>query len=373
MKKLLLLLLISGLLLCSACWDMKEINQLAIVDMIAIDRDKEGMYHSYYQVLNPPSLEARRTGPAKAAVYTYSVSAPTMGKMLDKTGSVMSRNLYTSHLQCYVVSERMAREGLFKMVNYLENYKERRTNVYAIVSEDPVSEVIQTFTLLDRVPGRNIRLLLDWHARRYGINKLPTRIMDIVEGIPFSRPTIVPIVQHTGDDSASLSDRLEDIDASKQSLAFSGGAVFIRAKMVGKVSSEIKNTYYVLNGYATRKQETFEVNGQTVDVGMNVVRLKRKWETKDRLQIRADVTLGIINNEQDARLSIPNIAQMETEFNRAYQKKCEEFLDYARKKEWDLLGIGDTAQGRNRWKDVQVEFAIHSKLTTLGNTITPYE
>lgn len=367
------LIVISILLFCSGCWDMKEINQLAIVDMIAIDRDEKGMFNAYYQILNPPSIEARRTGPTKAAVYTFAVSAPTMGSMLEKTGSVMSRNLYTSHLQCYVVSERMARAGLLKMANYLENYKERRTNVYAIVSEDPVSKVINTFTLLDRVPGRNIRLLLDWHARRLGINKLPTRMNDLVEGIPFSRPTIIPIIQYKGDDSASLSDRLEDINATKQSLTFIGGAVFIRAKMVGKVNEEIKNTYYVLNGYATRKQESFKVNGQTVDAAINVIQIKRKWVTKDRLQIQVDGRIGIINNEQDAALTLQNIAMVEQAFNRTYKRKCEQFVTFAKQKNWDMLGIGDTHQGRNRWKDIEVEFEVHSKLTTLGNTITPYE
>ncbi|MBB3153803.1 Ger(x)C family germination protein [Paenibacillus endophyticus] len=352
---------------------MKEINQLAIVDMIAIDRDEKGMFIAYYQILNPPSIEARRSGPSRAAVYTYEVSAPTMGNMLEKTGAVMSRNLYTSHLQCYVVSERMARAGLLKMANYLENYKERRTNVYAIVSEDPVSKVINTFTLLDRVPGRNIRLLLDWHARRLGINKLPTRMNDLVEGIPFSRPTIMPIIQYKGNGSASLADRLEDINATKQSITFNGGAVFIKAKMVGKVSDEIKNTYYVLNGYATRKQETFKVNGETVDIALNDIQIKRKWITKDRLQIRVDGNIGIINNEQGVKLTLQNIEKMELEFNRTYKKKCEQFVSFAKQKNWDMLGIGDTDHGRKRWKDIQVEFEVHSKLTTLGNTITPYE
>lgn len=352
---------------------MKEINQLAIVDMIAIDRGEDGLFHAYYQILNPPSIEARRTGPSKAAVYTFDIAALSMGRTLEQTGAVMSRNLYTSHLQCYVVSERTAREGLFSMVNYLENYKERRTNVYAIVSEDPVSKVISTFTLLDRVPGRNIRLLLDGHARRFGINKLPTRFKDIVSGIPFSRPTIMPIIQYVGDGSASQSDRLEDIDATKQSLKINGGAIFIKAKMVGKINNDTKNMYYVLNGYASRKQEMYKANGEEVAVELSKIHVKRKWVTKDRLRIQLNTKMGIINNEQKEKLTVRNIKEMEQEFNRSYEKKCEEFVSFARQKNWDLLGIGDTDQGRDRWQDVQVEFEIHSKITHLGNTITPYE
>ncbi|MCM3628306.1 hypothetical protein M3194_13115 [Paenibacillus glycanilyticus] len=370
-KKLTFILLM--LTLCSGCWDMKEINQLAIVDMIAVDRDDNGMFHAYYQVLNPPSIEARRSGPTKAAVYTFEVKSPSMGRMFEHTGAVMSRNLYTSHLQCYVISERTAKAGLLKMINYLENYKERRTNVYAVVSEDPVSQIINTFTLIDRVPGRNIRLLMDWHARRFGINKLPTRIKDIVEGVPFSRPTIIPMVQYIGEGSASVSDRLEDINATKQNLKLTGGAVFIQAKMVGKVNDEIKNGYYVLNGYATRKQESFKVNGETVDVGVNDIKIKRTWETKDTLRIRMDSKLGIINNEQSRKLTVQNIGEMEQAFNSTYKEKCDELVKFSLEKNWDLLGIGDMKQGRNRWKDIKVKFEIHSTLNHIGNTITPYE
>lgn len=370
-KKITIILLL--LVLCSGCWDMKEINQLAIVDMIAVDRDDDGMFHAYYQILNPPSIEARRSGPSKAAVYTFDVKSTTMGRLMEQTGTVMSRNLYTSHLQCYVISERTARAGLLRMINYLENYKERRTNVYTIVSEDPVSEVISTFTLLDRVPGRNIRLLMDWHARKFGINKLPTRMKDIVEGVPFSRPTILPIVQYSGGGSASVSDRLEDINATKQSLKINGGAVFIKAKMVGKVNDEIKNTYYVLNGYASRKPETFKVKGETVDIEITGIRIKRTWESKDVLRIRMDAHMGIINNEQRQKLTVQNIEEMEQAFNRTYKEKCEEFFSFSVQKNWDMLGIGDMKQGRNRWRDIRVKFEIHSKLNHIGNTITPYE
>lgn len=71
--------------------------------------------------------------------------------------------------------------------------------------------------------------------------------------------------------------------------------------MVGKISDEIKTNYYVLNGYATRKQESFKVNGETIAVEIRDIQIKRKWLTKDKLQIRMYTKMGLINNEQEKK------------------------------------------------------------------------
>ncbi|TCM99316.1 Ger(x)C family germination protein [Paenibacillus sp. BK033] len=371
MRKLILALCMLGI--CPGCWDMKEINQLALVDTIAMDQDDNRNFHFYFQVLNPPSIEARGSGPSRAAVYTYEVSAPAIGLITKKTEAVMSRKLYTSHMQVYVLSERSARNGVLSFVNLLENDPERRTNVYTIVTEEPVSTVMNSFTVLDRVPGRNIRLLLDWHAKNFGINKLPIRMKDIVAGIPFSRPTIIPIIQYTGERAASKADRLDDINATKENLRLVSGAVFIRAKMVGKINTEIKNLYYVFNGYAKRIDETVEVRNKRVDIEVRDIKIKRIWKTEKQLILRLNAKAGIINNEQNQRLNASNIKELEQAINSFFNEKGEDFFRFALKQNWDLLGIGDTRQGRKNWKEIKVQFDTHSKVTSLGNTITPYE
>lgn len=341
--------------------------------MLASDLDDEGLYHVYFQVLNPPSIEARRSGPTKASAYTFKISGETMGRITEATGSIMSRRIYTSHLQCYVLSERHAKKGLLKFLNLMENYPELRTNVYTMIAEQPLPKIMNTFTVLDRIPGRNIRLLMDMHAKNFGINKLPIRMKDLIVGIPFSRPTILPLIQYVGDGSSAISDRLEDIDATKNILKFSGGAVFVKGRMEGKVDTETKNVYYVLNGYAHRLIETFKVNGESVVVEVGNIKTRRKWTSGGSMSIAIQAKLGIINNEQNRRLTTRNLEEIERAFNGHYRDKCESFVAFARDKNWDLLGIGDTKKGRNRWKSVPVNFEVRSRVTSLGNTITPLE
>ena len=60
---------------------MKEINQLAIVNLGAADKDpKTGMITAYYQVINPSALSNKQGGGAKAAVYTFKFEDYSLGR-----------------------------------------------------------------------------------------------------------------------------------------------------------------------------------------------------------------------------------------------------------------------------------------------------
>ncbi|SDW07627.1 Ger(x)C family spore germination C-terminal domain-containing protein [Paenibacillus sp. CF384] len=361
------------LLMCTGCWDMREINHLALVEMTAADMDpKTKRITAYYQVLNPTGTSSRQAGPAKASVYTYVVSEQNLGLLTEKSGTTMSRMLFTAHLQCYVFSERFARDGLLELVNYLELNTERRTNVYAVVTDAPIQNVMESFTPLDRVPGRNLRLLMDWQAKTFGMTRKLTQLEDIVKGVPLSRPTIIPILHYNRSSPASQTDRVDHINATEPGFEISEGAVFIRAKMVGKIDQHTKKMYYVLNGDARRCLENIKVNGAKVDLETRNIQVKRKWGPK-RLHITIRVNLRVLYNQQMSPLTLQNTHEIEQAFNKTLVEQSNQFVRLAKDNNWDLLGIGDTKQGRGKWRDFDVSFEVSSKAVMFGNTRTPYQ
>ncbi|SFI40295.1 germination protein, Ger(x)C family [Paenibacillus sp. UNC496MF] len=373
MTRLRMLLAVMLLLLCTGCWDMREINRLAIVNLTAVDIDpKTGKLVAYYQVINPTSISAKQSGPAKASVYTYSVTEDSPGLFTEKTGTIMSRMLFTPHLQCYVLTERYARRGLNDLINYLEMYTDRRTNVYAVVTDAPLNNVMDTFTPLDRIPGRNLRMLIDWQSRLIGMNRKLTQVKDIAEGIPLSRPTIIPMLHYHGDRPASQSDRVERIEGANPGFELADGAVFVHAKMTGKVDRNAMTLYFVLNGEASRGFERLTVNGADVDVEASHIKVSRHWgPSRLRIAIRAD--LRVLFNQQKIPLTSRNAREIESAYNRTLRQRAEDFVRLAKDKDWDLLGIGDTRQGRGKWRDVDVTFDVQAKAIWFGNTRTPYQ
>ncbi|MZQ83268.1 hypothetical protein GQF01_14225 [Paenibacillus sp. 5J-6] len=352
---------------------MKEINHLALVDMIGIDRDDRGEFYAYFQVLNPTSLAARNSGPTKAAVYTYKFEALNPGLITERTIGRMSRKLYTSHLQCYISTEREARHGLMELSNFLDNFPDRRTNVYFAITDESLSRVTNSVTLLDRIPGRSIRRILDLQAKSWDMGVYPIRIKDIILNIPFSRPNIIPIVRYFGKQPAARSERLENISAGEDIFGVTGGAVFLHAKMVGKLDNEMSKLFYALNGFSRRSNEVITLHGESVNLEMNNIRIDRKWKSSNTMVIRIYTELGITYNNQKRKLTLKNINEISTAFNEYYKETGDNFVQYSQDHHWDLLGIGDTRRGYGKWEDITVDFEVHSKVITKGNLITPYE
>ncbi|MBM7566346.1 Ger(x)C family spore germination C-terminal domain-containing protein [Paenibacillus sacheonensis] len=352
---------------------MKDINELAMVDMASVDIvPGTNRLVAYYQVINPTGSASRQTGPAKASVYTYYVSEESPGRFNEETRKIMSRMLFTQHIQCYVFTERFARTGMVDLFNYLELNPDRRTNVYVVVTDAPIRNIMESFTPLDRVPGRNLRMLMDLQAKSAGFTRKLTQVKDIVAGIPLSRPTVIPMLHYHGKRPASLSDRVEYIQASDPGFEISDGAVFVHAKMVGKIDQSMKKLYFVLNGDARKGVESIVVNGSIVDLELRDIKVKRKWGPS-RLRITVHVKLRGLFNEQKKHLSGRNLNEIERSFNEAYKKKAEEFIRFGREKDWDLLGIGDVKQGRGRWRDFDVSIEVKSMAVLIGNTRTPYQ
>ncbi|GMK47062.1 hypothetical protein PghCCS26_41910 [Paenibacillus glycanilyticus] len=354
---------------------MKEINQLAIVNIAAADKDPEtGLITAYYQVINPSGVSSRSGSSGGAAVYTYEFTEYSSARFAEKTSRVMPRQYYTPQIQCYVISERYARQGLVDLINFLEHDPEHRTNVDIVISDEPLAVVMNSFTVLERVPGRYIRSLFELHSRNFHHGEFPGRLNELAKGINFHQPTIIPILDYSGKQPADKMDKLENINASKDSMSFSDAAVFINARMVGRIGVEYKTLFYILNGKLMKFVEPVEIDGTNVDVEAQNVRVKRRYDrSANRLILNIQADLRVLSNNQDANLTVHRLKEIETAFNEALQQKSRLFDHWSKKREWDMLGIQDEGADSASWRHTRLEVKVKSKVTTTGNTGAPYK
>lgn len=361
------------LFFCTGCWDTKEINQLALVNIAAADKDpKTGIITAYYQVINPTGISAKQSS-SKAPVYTFDFKEFSSGKFAEKTGNVMPRLFFTPHLQCYIISETYAKQGILELINFLERDPERRTNVNFLITDSPLSTVLNSFTTLERVPGRYIRSLMDLHARSFHKNVFPSRMKEMAEGIDLHQPTIIPILHYTGAQPASKTDRMEKINASSETMSFTDGAVFIHARMVGRIDPETKKVFYILNKNLKKFVETVEINGAQVDVEAQNVRVRRQYNhSSSHLSVRITADLRIVQNKQENKMTMHNLHEIEAAFNRKLKQKAEAFDQLGKDNDWDLFGLQDEGFNADTWHQAAVSFHVNSKVTTIGNTSTSY-
>lgn len=361
-------------LICTGCWDMKEINSLAIVSLAGVDKDpKTKEMIAYYQVINPTGVSPRTGSSAKAAVYTFKYSDYSLGRFSIKTGMSMPRQFFTAHMQSYIISERYAREGILELINYFELNPERRSNVNLYISDSPIHLVMNSFTPLDRVPGRFIRSLTAQYKHNFKVSVFPNRFKDLEKDLYRHTPTVIPIVHYKGDKPSSNSNKVENIDATKNDMSFADGAVFIRAHMVGRIDEKAKVIYYILNKKYERLTDTIIVNGEYVDIEARKIQVKRKWiKPGADLLLEIHTDLRILNNQQKTKTTMQNVEEIEKAFSELLTRRIQALEQLSEEKSWDLLGIQDNGGSEMNWKKTKLTIQVISTLKTIGNTQSPY-
>lgn len=380
-------LLASSLL--AGCWDMKEINQLAIVNLIGVDRhgntDKQELY---YQVINPKGIATQAGNPEKATVYTYRFVGRLGDQFEDMSPDVIPRQLFTQHYQAIVVSERYAKAGLRELLNFKEGHPERGTNVYLLVAESPLSRIMDSYIPLEPLPGRSMRAIIENQSTMTGRISTRTRMKDLIENMETERVSVFPLITYIGEEKSESSNRLEFIQGTNGNIALLGGAIFLHDRMVGKLTKDEMKWYNLLNRKHEHFLETLVINKESVQVRTLNTVLKKKLELVDgelTLFVQLHAEMNLIFNDQKVPTSASLLQTVESEFNQKIERETTQFTESARKKEWDILGIqyllhlkkGEQwkrlREDKDRWKKAKVVISCHSKIETIGSLINPYK
>ena len=128
MKMLPLILFV--LLFCNGCWDKKELNQLALARVMAVDYAEE-LYQVTLQLILPTAGEETITSENFWAVSGFGAS---VGEALQQIALEAPRQLYLDHLDLVLLGEGVLKHNVEQGLDYLlkENVLRRRTGLLAV-------------------------------------------------------------------------------------------------------------------------------------------------------------------------------------------------------------------------------------------------
>lgn len=159
MKKIFVIVLtLFILLLSSGCYNYKEINEMAIVSSIGIDKDdKNDKYIVSAQIMN--SKESEDSEDSQITVYTK--EGDTVHEALRNITLKSPRKLYGNHLSKIVLSEDVAKEGFDNILDTFNRVTEVRNEfIITIVKEDKASDVLKVLTTTESIPAEYVKLSL---------------------------------------------------------------------------------------------------------------------------------------------------------------------------------------------------------------------
>ena len=157
--KLFVLLLLLTLL--SGCYDKKELDNLAYVIAIGIDKGEKEDLKITFQIAVPIQISGESAEGGEKTTFTVSEETDSLYNAMSKINSNISKELTLSHIKLILYSEDLAKNDLTGYVNAFLSNREIRPRTTVAVCEDDIEEFFKAIVpKLETNPARYYELVL---------------------------------------------------------------------------------------------------------------------------------------------------------------------------------------------------------------------
>lgn len=360
------------------CWNRRELNTLAIVMGLGIDKAQEpGEMQLTAQIVKPGELKSKGdTSPSGKAYWNIQNSGDTLFNTLRGFTHEANRKLYFPHIQVLIFGRDLAAEGVQEQIDFFARDQETRLDIWVLVSEDKASEVLDIPSELEKIPAMNISKLVEAQpaTSQTCMVKLDQFISHLMNKTTSS---FAPLIKVSG-------------EGQEKSVLIEGTAVFKRDKLIGELNkTETRGLLWIIDEV---KSGIIDVDRSEEDskVSLEILRSKTKItpEIIDNkiyitIAIKEEGTIGSQYYPED--LTTPEkIKTLEEKQSAVIQEEVEMAITKVKELNSDIFGFGDAVHQRYRdeWKeleanwdeifpDIEVEVTVESKLRRSGRITSP--
>ncbi|SCZ07252.1 spore germination protein KC [Paenibacillus polysaccharolyticus] len=372
-----------SLILCTSlltgCWDREEINDVAFVIGIAVDKEGED-YRSSLQIALPGQSGASGSEGGGGGTsgdkpwFILSNTARTLrGTSLEGQKS-LSRRIYYAHRRTILIGEELAREGVAPMLDLFTRYPLNRLSAMPVVTRGEAHKVIDTDAPIEKFPSEMVRELCFLNMRNP--RSLKTFIDSILdEGVdPF-----LPI--------ASVSDNVpQDWKGAITNIKLDGLAIFKKDKLVGMMDKAPADALILAMGEANEPEVMIKAPRGKGDM---FIKLNENNSSLHPKIVNGKVSVTIqmyakgvlVDNESDyGDRREKEILNLNEAVHRKIKEDIEEGIRLVQKKfKADIIGIGRSIHRqlpkewdkiKDRWEvlypEVQVTVDPHVIIENVG-------
>lgn len=354
-KKRILLLVIIVLELFAGCTDAMEVNDLAIVAGIGLDRTEDGQI--LVSILIPVTRSAAFGGllggssPQKESTILLSEKGEGIMNAVRKIEKKLSRKIFFSQNEAVFIGERLAREGVAEVIDFLYRHPESHLRTYMFFTTGQAADILKIRSVLERsiiekfVKEENLEVGFNVNLKDF-LNAMTE------EGVEpaAAQVTFKPIEVNR-----------ELVDKNKTT-GIEGAAVLYKYKLVGWINSEEARGALWLRNELKTGIITIN-NNDEIDSGkisMKILKAKTKLipilNGKDvEMEVKIYTEENIYENSSKLDLSNPEIIHfVEKKTSEDIKKKIQLALEKTQKElKSDIFGFG-TALYREypeQWND----------------------
>lgn len=171
MKKLIILILL--LFGVCGCWNYKELDDYSIITGIAIDKDEDN-YEVSVLISNASKSSGESPDSSQSQSIVYSGKGNSIFKALKDISLISPKELYLDHFSVLIISEEIAKEGVYNVVDFFLRYPNSRKDFYVAIAKDSkAKDTLKIVTPLTDFPSQSIADNLESSSKLQGaINNL---------------------------------------------------------------------------------------------------------------------------------------------------------------------------------------------------------
>jgi len=394
MRKLALIMVCISLLL-TGCWDYEEVDRLASVLAIGIDRIPGSKSILLTAQIAKPEEKGGREGGEKS--YTVMNSeGKSLSEAIRYLGIQSTRRIMLAHCKTIVLGKDFAETGIGDILDELKRDREFRRTDWMLTTDKTAKEILEKDIEMEQVPARgldNILLIFQKVGR-----VLPTTLNDFFARLnEDSHVSFAPLIQ-VEDIDQRVTSQLEkasgkplDTEEKPKIVTIGRTAIFKNLQMIGVLNEEEsrvhrwlvdtpKGTIITLT-YAPQAQ----ANGEKGEIFFDILNGKTSITPKileDSIIMTIVMTAKVLLHETGASgvnvLDPKTIEQLQLQAAEAIRFQIEQMIDKAQKElKSDCVGFAENIhnyypvewkQIKHNWDDIfpTVDYQISCEVEILS-------
>lgn len=297
-------LLIAFSLLTSGCWSKKELNELAIVTALGVDKiDDE--YEVSVQIINPSEIASQGSPTGNSPVATYHAKGKSVFEAIRKLSQVTPRKAYFAHLQMLIIGNELAVEGITQTVDLLARDPETRDDFDVIISNETTAKsILNVLTPVEKIPAFKMLNSLKTSEKVWG-NSTMVHIDDLVNAIRSERGFVLSTIDIQGNTELGMDKTNVERVSTPVLLKYEGLSLFKKDKLTGFLTVEESKGYNFLKNNITSTIEIISCPKGGVlatEITKSETKIKGNYNNgnpKFFVKIKVDQNVGEVNCKID--------------------------------------------------------------------------
>lgn len=385
MRKKFLILLTIAFITLGGCWSRRELDTLAIVTAVGIDKAKEdGKISIAFQILKPSEIKAPSSGSTGSGgskgVWVLSSTGYTVFDAARNATMQSDRRLFFPQNKIIVIGEEMARTGISPLLDFFDRDPEPRRLSWLLIAKGKASDVIHAQHEQEKIPAKAIEGMIKTSGGTS--TAVNVNLNDFFKQL--SSPPTDPV--------ACRIEMINEEESKNKKMRFTGAAVFKKDKLVGFLDRpETRGLNWVLGKVKSGIIVVKSPKEETKNVALEIIRASSKItpEFQDgKLIITVEIKEEGNLAEQMSNVELTNtemLKMLEQRNTAVIKNEIESVLKKAQR-EWgvDIFGFGEAVhrkyprewkelkdQWRDVFPDIKVQVKVDSKLRTAGLSAAP--